>query len=202
MASEATVFVVDDDPSVRESLQRLLECEHLDVETYSSASDFLGAYEPGRPGCLLLDIHMPGMTGLEMQEQLHLRNIDLPVIIITGHADVPGAIKAMKAGAVDFIEKPYSNDTLLASIHTALDAHSRQRADAEQRREAQARLQQLTKREHEVIDLVVKGLSNKRIAAVLGISEKTVEVHRGNMMRKMCVGNVAELVRVALAGGV
>jgi FixJ family two-component response regulator len=202
MAAEPTVFVVDDDPAVRESLHWLVESEKLNVETFPSAADFLDAYEPGRPGCLLLDVRMPGMTGLEMQEQLRQRSIDLPTIIITGHADVPIAIKAMKAGAVDFIEKPFNDEALLASVRSALEAHSRNRADAELRREAKTRLDQLTKREHEVLGLVVKGLSNKRIAAVLGISEKTVEVHRGNMMRKMRVGNVAELVRVALTGGI
>lgn len=202
MAAEPTVFVVDDDPAVRESLHWLVESEKLNVETFPSAVDFLEAYEPGRPGCLLLDVRMPGMTGLEMQEQLRQRSIDLPTIIITGHADVPIAIKAMKAGAVDFIEKPFDDEALLTSVRSALEAQSRNRADAEARREAKTRLDQLTKREHEVLGLVVKGLSNKRIAAVLGISEKTVEVHRGNMMRKMRVGNVAELVRVALTGGI
>lgn len=199
---EQTVFVVDDDPSLRQSLQWLLESVGLRVETYASADEFLDIYQPPRQGCLLLDIRMPGMTGLDLQQALLERRIALPTIIITGHGDVPTAVRAMKAGAVDFIEKPFNDQLLLDRIHQALERNTRQQQREVQRLAALARLVQLTRREREVMNLVVAGKTNKTIATELGLSEKTVEVHRANLMKKLQLNSVAELVKLAVAANV
>jgi RNA polymerase sigma factor (sigma-70 family) len=198
MTSDATVFVVDDDQAMRTSLQWLIESTGMSVRTYESADVFLASYYPGRPGCLLLDVRMPGMSGLELQSHLAREGYRLPVILITGHGDVAMAVKAMKAGAVDFIEKPFHDEDLLRSIGRALDHDRRHRANQNARAEIAARLAELTPREHEVMAMVTDGKSNKDIAAALGVSAKTVEAHRARVMEKMRAESLAELVRMAL----
>ncbi len=192
------VFVVDDDPAVRDSLRWLIESVGLSVETYESALAFLEAYYPGRTGCLVLDVRMPGMSGLELQNALASEEIGLPVIVITGHGDVPMAVRAMKKGAVDFIQKPFNDQELLDRIHEALESDAPIRRERAERAEIAVRLAQLTPRELEVMMQVIAGRSNKAIAADLGISGKTVEVHRARIMEKMQAGSLAELVRFVL----
>ena len=201
MTSESVVFVVDDDQAIRTSLKWLIESVGLRVEAYASADELLRNYYPGRAGCLLLDVRMPGMGGLELQEYLARHHISLPIIIITGHGDVPMAVRAMKAGAVDFIEKPCNDELLLESIRAALTIDQRQREVQGQRAEIAACLAHLTPREHEVMLMVTEGRSNKEIALDLGVSAKTVEAHRARVMEKMQVRSLAELVRKVLAAG-
>ena len=198
MSRELTVFVVDDDQAMRNSLKWLIESIGMQVETFDSAQAFLDAYYPARGGCLLLDVRMPGMSGLELQAYLARREIGIPVILITGHGDVSMAVKAMKVGAVDFIEKPFDDEELLNSIRNALQHDQKQRTLRAQRSDIAARVAELTPREHEVMTMVTDGKSNKEIAAALGVSAKTVEVHRARMMDKMRADSLAELVRMAL----
>jgi len=202
LTTQATVFVVDDDQAIRSSLQWLIESVGLQVETYSTADEFMQRYYPGRAGCLLLDVRMPGMSGLELQEYLVEKQIRIPVIIITGHGDVPMAVRAMKSGAVDFIEKPFNDELLLESIRKALAVDEKQRELQSQRARVAARLAHLTPREHEVMVMVTEGRSNKEIATDLGVSAKTVEAHRARVMEKMEAGSLAELVRMVLAAGI
>ena len=199
MANEPTVFIVDDDDAVRRFLSGLVQSINLRVEVHASAQDFLDAYEPGCPGCLLLDVRMPGMSGLELQRELAGQSIDLPVIILTGHGNVPVAVQAMKAGAVDFIEKPFNNELLLDRIQTVV-AQSVRADNARTRwNEISNRLKSLTQRERQVFDLVVAGEVNKSIAYHLTISEKTVEIHRANVMNKMRAKSLASLVKMAIS---
>jgi two-component system, LuxR family, response regulator FixJ len=198
MTTDATVFVVDDDQAMRTSLKWLIESTGMSVQTYESADVFLASYYPGRAGCLLLDVRMPGMSGLELQTYLAREGYRLPVILITGHGDVSMAVKAMKAGAIDFIEKPFHDEDLLRSIRRALEDDQRQRAGQAARADIAARLAELTPREHEVMAMVTDGKSNKDIAAALGVSAKTVEAHRARVMEKMRADSLAELVRMAL----
>lgn len=198
MKVEPTVFVVDDDQAMRNSLKWLIESIGMKVKTYASADEFLGDYYPGRAGCLLLDVRMPGMSGLDLQAYLAREDSRLPVIIITGHGDVAMAVKAMKSGAVDFIEKPFYDEVLLTSIRNALDFDEKQRALRSQRAEIATRLAELTPREHEVMVMVTEGQANKEIATTLGVSAKTVEAHRARVMEKMRATSLAELVRMAL----
>ncbi len=196
MTPEPAVFVVDDDAAVRRFLGGLIESVELRVEAYASAQDFLKAYEPGRPGCLVLDVRMPGMSGLELQRELADRAIDLPVIVLTGHGNVQVAVHAMKAGAVDFIEKPFDNELLLDRIQKAVAGSVHAASERIRRNEIAIRLQQLTPRERQVLDLVVSGETNKGVARHLEISERTVEIHRANVMRKMRATSLADLVRL------
>ncbi|MEJ2403989.1 MAG: response regulator transcription factor [Candidatus Thiodiazotropha sp.] len=198
MSSRPTVFVVDDDQAMRNSLKWLIESVSMQVETFESASAFIQSYYPGRSGCLLLDVRMPGMSGLELQEYLLVNQIAIPVIIITGHGDVPMAVRAMKAGAVDFIEKPFNDELLLESIRQAMALDARQRDMQAQRAEIATRLARLTPREHEVMVMVTNGQANKEIANTLGVSSKTVEAHRARVMEKMEADSLAELVRMAI----
>jgi two-component system, LuxR family, response regulator FixJ len=198
MTSDATVFIVDDDQAMRTSLQWLIETTGLPVQTFESADAFLAKYYPGRAGCLLLDVRMPGMSGLELQAHLARQGYRLPVILITGHGDVAMAVKAMKAGAVDFIEKPFHDEDLLRAIRNALDYDQKTRANRSVRADIVARLAELTPREHEVMAMVTDGRSNKEIALALGVSAKTVEAHRARVMEKMRADSLAELVRMAL----
>ena len=197
MTPEPAVFVVDDDAAVRRFLGGLIESVELRVEAYASAQDFLKAYEPGRPGCLVLDVRMPGMSGLELQRELIDRAIDLPVIVLTGHGNVQVAVHAMKAGAVDFIEKPFDNELLLDRIQKAVAGSVRAASERVKRNEIVIRLQQLTPRERQVLDLVVSGETNKGVARHLDISERTVEIHRANVMRKTRATSLADLVKMA-----
>lgn len=196
---EPTVFVVDDDAAVRRFLRGLIASVGLRVEDYASATEFLADFETGTPGCLLLDIRMPGMSGLELQRELADRSVRLPIIILTGHADVQVAVHAMKAGAIDFVEKPFNNEFLLNRIQTAVavsidnyGAHAKQAA-------IKHRIDHLTPREHQVLDLVVAGETNKGIACNLDISDKTVEIHRARMIEKMQANSLAELVKMVAA---
>jgi len=190
-----TVFVIDDDQALCQSLRWLLESVGLQVETYNSGTSFLEKYDAERRGCLLIDIRMPGMSGLELQEQLISRHNLIPIIFITGHGDVPMAVRAMKAGAVDFITKPFNDQLLLELIQKAI-AQDLNRPDIHQQRQYAERMGQLTTRELEIMKLVVNGKLNKVIAHELGISIKTVELHRAHVMQKMQVKSLAELVKI------
>ena len=202
MTSDPTVFVVDDDPAMRQSLRWLLQSVGLAVETYPTAEAFLATVDGARPGCLVLDVRMPGMSGLHLQEELKNRGIMLPIIVITGYAEVPTAVRALKAGAIDFIEKPFSDQLLVESVRHAIGLDQRARVTETERTEIAARLALLSAREREVMERVTDGKPNKVIAAELGIGEKTVEVHRANVMRKLSVNSVAALIRlVFLARG-
>jgi len=199
MASAAAIFIVDDDEAVRVSLQALLEAEGYAAETFASAKIFLASDAPSRRGCLIADIRMPDMDGLALQEELVRRKVALPVIVITGHGDVPLAVRAMKAGAVDFLEKPYDEAVLLAAIRRALAAAEEASARSASFQETEARLASLTEREREVLDLLAAGKPNKVIAYELDISPRTVEIHRARVMEKMQAKSLAELVRMVVA---
>lgn len=192
------VYVVDDDEALRSSLRWLIESAGLRVQTYASAQEFLDAVYPGQAGCLLLDVRMPGMSGLELQVMLQEKAIHLPVIIITGHGDISMAVKAMKAGAVDFIEKPFDDEQLLRAIQRALDVSEEQRERRSLQLDIAARMEQLTPRELEVMGLVTAGKSNREIAAELDVSSKTIEAHRARVMEKMQAQSLAELVRMSI----
>lgn len=194
---EATVAVIDDDPDIREALSGLLRSVGLRAELFASVQEFLGAARPDLPGCLILDVRLPGRSGLDLQEQLAQANMQRPVIFISGHADVPMSVRAMKAGAVEFLTKPVRDQDLLDAIQLAI-AKDRTRRDEERTLgRLRADFDTLTPRERAVMALVVAGRLNKQIAAELGLSEATVKVHRGHVMRKMHVQSVAELVRIA-----
>ncbi len=197
MSSEPTVFVVDDDSEVRDTLKWLVESVGLNIETFASAQDFLNAYDPNRPGCLVTDVRMPGMSGIELQEKLMAEEVTLPIIVVSGYADVPTAVRSMKGGAIDFVEKPFNEQMMLERIQLSILEDARLRQKRAQRERAQARLKSLTPREHQVMDLVILGRSNKQIARELDISPKTVEVHRSHVMAKMDAHSLAELVVIA-----
>ena len=194
---EPVVFIVDDDDAVRRFLSGLIESVELPVEAYASARDFLTTYQPGRPGCLVLDVRMPGMSGLELQRELAERAIDLPVIVLTGHGNVQLAVHAMQAGAIDFVEKPFDNELLLDRIQKAVAESVRADGERAKRNEIANRMRLLSPRERQVLDLVVAGETNKGVARHLDISEKTVEIHRANVMRKMQAKSLADLVKMA-----
>jgi FixJ family two-component response regulator len=191
---EQTVFIVDDDAAVRDSIQELVESVGLRAESHSSGQAFLASYQPQRSGCLVLDVRMAGMSGLVLQEKLNELGARIPVIIITGHGDVPMAVHALKAGAVDFVQKPYRHQLLLDSINNALtmDTIARRSLDESQNHDRQ--LATLTKREQEVLDKLLAGNISKQIARELGISTRTVEAHRQNLLRKLGIGSVKELM--------
>ena len=194
---EPTVFVVDDDAAVRQSFEWLVGSVGLRTETFASAQAFLDAFDPARPGCLVLDVRMPGMSGLELQERLAADGVTLPVIMVSGYGDVPTAVRVMKQGAVDFIEKPFSDQAMLDRIQASIERDLRARQAAAERAGARNNRDRLTRREAEVMDLVIAGRSNKEIARDLAISPKTVEVHRANVMKKMQADSLADLVRLA-----
>ena len=193
---EPTVFVVDDDPAVRKSLHRLVESVDLPVKTFTSARAFKEAYRPDEPGCLVVDVRMPGMSGLDLQQDLVARSVHLPVIVISGHGDVSMAVRALKAGAVDFIEKPYNPQALLDLVQHCLEVDAARRRDEVTRADVERRVNSLTLREREVMDLVVAGESNRAIAQQLGIARRTIEVHRAQVMHKMEAASVPDLVRM------
>lgn len=197
-----TIFVVDDDAAVRESLRMSLKLKGYDVEIFESAGAFLASGADSRRGCLVTDIRMPDMDGLELQEELVRRKSALPVIVITGHGDVPLAVRAMRAGAVDFLEKPFDREALLSAIARALEVGSRAAAASGDAREIHERIALLTPREREVFDLVVAGKQSKVIAHELGASTRTIEVHRGRMMNKLQVQCLQDLVRLAISAGI
>ena len=193
----AAVFVIDDDSSMRRSLDSLLRSVGLDVHLYASAQEFMRAARPDAPGCLVLDVRLPGMSGLTFQQELAKAGIALPVIFITGHGDVPMTVRAMKAGAADFLTKPFDEQALLDAVDAAIERDRARRGDATRLAELEVRYRTLTEREREVMKHVVAGRVNKQIAAELGLSLVTVKVHRGQVMRKMLAKSVPELVRMA-----
>jgi FixJ family two-component response regulator len=193
-----TVFVVDDDAAVRKSLVRLLKSAGYRVQAFSSADEFLAGWQKNpAPGCVLLDLMLPGMDGLQLQRTLQGSPHSIPIIFITGHGDIPASVSAMKAGAVDFLTKPFEDNALLLAVDEAILRDTRERAERAAHEAVVARFATLTPREREVMALVVRGLPNKRIGVELGVSEKTVKIHRGRVMEKMRVQSVAELVLAA-----
>ena len=194
-----TVFIVDDDEAVRDSLRWLLEANGYRVRAYESAEAFLAAYDPTVVGVLIVDVRMPGMSGLELQEHLIARKIPLPTVFITGHGDVPMAVSTIKKGAVDFLEKPFSDADLRIIVANMFQKAHEQAAEAAHRRDREAMLARLTSREQQVLERIVAGRLNKQIADDLGISIKTVEAHRANIMEKLQVATVADLMKVALS---
>jgi two-component system, LuxR family, response regulator FixJ len=198
MNENKTVFVVDDDPGARESVAALVKSRGLQVSTFSSAEEFLSSYDPSKRGCLVLDVRMTGMTGLELQEKLAAQGFTLPVIIITGHADVPMAVRAMQAGAVTFLEKPAAEQELWASIQKALESEHREQQQQSLRAEVESRLETLTQAEKDVMDKLLAGKPNKIIASELDLGLRTVELRRSNIMKKMQADSLAELVRLVL----
>jgi FixJ family two-component response regulator len=197
-ADQPTVIVVDDDDSMRSSLHRLLASAKLTTELYASGTEFLAQARLDRPGCVLLDVGMPGMSGIEVQARLKQRSVALPVIFLTGSSDVPIAVSAMREGAVDFIEKPFDNDDLVARVRQAIDRHVYSRREDAERQNVLHRLNSLTVREHSVLKLIVAGQTNKEIARSLGCSHRTVEIHRRHIMEKMAAPTLADLVRMSL----
>lgn len=197
-AAVATIFVVDDQANMRSALQRLLLRAGFAVESYGSGSEFLAKAKLEGPGCILLDVSMPEMTGLEVQAQLKKRRVTLPIVFLTGTADVPIAVAAMRDGAVDFVQKPFDNDDLVARLRKAIEQSSRLRSSSGgiERSTVMRGLDALTPREREVMELVVAGRTSKEIARIIGASHRTVEIHRSRMMQKMCAATVADLVRM------
>ena len=195
--AQSIVFVVDDDVDLREALKALLQSVGLRVEAFDSAADFLKYKLPDSATCLVLDIRMPGVNGLDFQTELTKSDIHIPIIFITGHGDIPMSVRAMKGGAVEFLTKPFRDQDLLDAVEIALERNQAQRASDKAVHEVRARFETLTAREQEVIGLVTAGLMNKKIANELGVSEVTVKVHRGNLMKKMDARSLADLVRMA-----
>ena len=196
------VIVVDDNASVRRALRRLLKSVGLASEEFPSADAFLAHDLPDTRCCVVLDVSMPLMNGIELQKVMKARGLNIPIVFITGHGDVNMAVKAMKHGAVDFLPKPFNDRELLDAINRALDRHERLRQDQAEQGEVRARLDRLTPREREVMDLVITGMLNKQVASELGTAEKTVKVHRGRVMEKLEVASVAELVRLVAKVGI
>jgi len=199
MQDEATVFVIDDDASMRDSLKWFLQTVGLHAETYGSAAEFLADFSPDRPGCIVLDVRMPDISGLELQERLKEEPTAPPILMVSGHGDVPMAVRAMRNGAFDFIEKPIGDQLLLERIQKALAKDRENRAARQLQARLEKRLAQLSTREREVFEIVVAGCPNKVVASRLGLSTKTIEVHRAHVMKKMKARSLADLVKMAVA---
>jgi RNA polymerase sigma factor (sigma-70 family) len=198
----AVVYVADDDPSIRTALGRLFRSVNLAVELFNSAQEFLDYERADAPGCLVLDVRLPGLSGLDLQAELAKIDGDLPIVFISGHGDIPMSVRAMKAGALDFLPKPFKNQDLLDAVGKALDRHGKSRRGHAERLNVQKCVESLTDREREVLVLVVAGMMNKQIAKRLGITEATVKVHRGHAMQKMQVDSLAQLIRAAQRAGI
>ena len=194
--SETMVFVVDDDPSLRDALSSLIRSVGMGVETFSSAEEFIEAERPEIPSCLVLDVRMRGMSGLELQRELAGIKVNTPIIFITGHGDIPMSVRAMKAGAMEFLTKPFRDQELLDAVYRAIDADRARREEAAAFNHVRARFDKLTPREREVMKLIVSGLSNREIASALGTSENTVKTQRSQVMQKMAAESLADLVRM------
>ena len=194
---QPAIVVIDDDPSMRKALDNLFKSVGFDVELYAAPQDFLQSGRPDRPGCIVLDVRFPGRSGLDMQRDLTQANAQLPIIFITGYGDIPMSVRAMKAGAIEFLTKPFRDQDLLDAVGTALERDRARRAGETRLQELRARFATLTARERQVMGLVVAGRLNKQIAGELGVSEMTVKMHRRQVMRKMQAGGIAELVRLA-----
>ena len=197
-ASPPTVFVVDDDDAVRDSLKLLVKSVGLPVITFATAQGFLGAYRPEQPGCLILDIRMPGMSGLELQQQLNLRGAVIPVVFISGHGDIPMAVEAMQHGAFDFLQKPFRDQDLIDRIQKAMEKDAASRDQLRELGRIKQRVDSLTTREREVLGLMTLGKQNKVMAGDLGVSQRTIEIHRARVMEKMEARSLAQLVRMML----
>jgi FixJ family two-component response regulator len=199
---EPIVFLVDDDPSIRPAMESLLRSVGLRVQSFGSAREFLDCKRPDAPSCLVLDVRLPGLSGLDLQRELTDARIPIPIIFITGHGDIPMSVEAMKAGATEFLTKPFRDQQLLDAIQVALDRDRTAQSERKELAVLRRLHESLTPREREVMALVVSGLLNKQIAAELGTSEITVKVHRGRVMEKMKAGSLAELVRIAVRLGI
>lgn len=198
MKLEPTVYIVDDDAAMRSALHRLARSAGMRTESFASALEFLSAYHSDHPGCLLLDVQMPNMSGLELQQRLKLEKIDIPIIFLTGYGNVPAAVSAMKLGALDFIEKPFDNEVLLDRLQKAIQIDATARLDHHRHSQISQQLARLTPREHEIMDMLATGKTNKAIAELLGVSVRTVETHRANIMAKMPAESLSDLVRMML----
>jgi FixJ family two-component response regulator len=196
--AQPTVYIVDDDQATRKSLRWLVETLGVSVQTFHSGASFLDSYDPVQPGCLVLDVMMAGMTGLELQRELNARKIEIPVIVLTGYGDVPTAVNALKNGAVEFLEKPFDGEVLLEQVRKALELDDSQRRERDAGEEVRARYKRLTPREKQILKMVVDGLSSKEIATLCGVSFKTVEAHRAKIMKKMEATGVAHLVKMVV----
>ena len=201
-STKPIVFVIDDDASIRKSLSRLLRSAGHTTETFASAEAFLGREHFNGIGCLLLDVQMPGLSGMDLQEELNRADYHMPIVFITGHGDIPMSVEAMKKGAVDFLTKPFDDKELLLAVEKAIEEDTCARAAYDEALDLRKRIKRLTSRELEVLRYVLTGMLNKQIALKLDIAEKTVKVHRGRIMEKLCVDSVADLVRLAGKAGV
>jgi len=201
MKHALTVYIVDDDKAVRDSLTDLVDSVELNAKNYANARDFLMNFSPEDSGCLVLDIRMPGMSGLELQEELNRRDAVLPIIFITAHGDVPMAVKAMRLGALNFIQKPFRNQELLDCINQALNTYDQKHESQQEYQTVLEHINKLTPREREVMKMIVDGKANKVIAIDLGLSQRTIEVHRANVMEKLQARSLAELVRIVTHAG-
>jgi FixJ family two-component response regulator len=197
-----TIFVIDDDASLRKSLSRLLRSAGYTTEAFASAEEFLARDHYGGIGCLLLDVQMPGLSGMDLQKELNRADYHMPIIFVTGHGDIPMSVEAMKDGALDFLTKPFHDKELLQVIEKAIEKDTYARAEYDEILDIRRRIERLTLRENEILGYIITGMLNKQIACELGIAEKTVKVHRGRIMEKLCVASVAELVRLAEKAGI
>lgn len=200
--SQTVVYVIDDDESMRRSVKRLLKAHGLKAETFPSADDFLSLDRPARPACLILDLSLPGMSGIDLQKEMGRRRLDLPIVFITGHGDIPTSVEAMKGGAVDFLSKPFNSKALIEAVELAMARARKDEKRRLERTEIERLVGTLTPREREVMKLVIKGMLNKQIASELGTSIKTIKVHRSRVMQKMEAESVADLVRLAEKAGI